>query len=579
MDFDAVTRLWHELDLQLGPNVPYTDYQFLALEDLSHLSSQEIDFLKSQGCFDIPSKPILDQFIHQYFLHVHPILPQIDEKIFWDLYMGSIQDNSKSAGISLFLFQAMIFAASSFVPPSVVNDLNLSHPHQAATTFYRRAKLLFDFECVADPMSIAQGSLLLSTHQTQRHHTRRTNTFWLGIAIQNTKLALAQYCRYSHQSIQRIICKRLWWCCVVRDRSLALGLRVPLQITPDCLEANIDMLTSHNLQSDIEHSKVYSSGTKRLLVDLFVGQCELAVKLTRVIMLSYPTNERSPSMQTVEDEHKLGEDLAAVEEAKSGLAVWYESAMRRFPTPAGLGDTDPSIVLYTNLLYIIFYSGRLALGHYEILLSQSGAVQDDVLTMPSKGERCMIQDSITSIAEHTKELVQLRLARYLPFNAMALITLPLVLHAVDVAISPSESLMALKQHRLNIFLELTKIHGLQYDGLQLIREVIHKTVACIKFKNTRMDSWPFAIQNAHPPQKQPSSLLEAPEQSQVSICEWGEMVSIQPRCYLRLALTIDLAFSRGKFPDNADFPVYLQENTAQDIFAVGQNHIVNLATE
>lgn len=140
----------------------------------------------------------------------------------------------------------------------------------------------------------------------------------------------------------------------MRDRSLALGLRVPIQITPDCLEANIDMLTFQDLHSDIEHSKVYSSGTRRLLVDLFVGQCELAVKLTRVIMLAYPANERSPSMRTGQDEHKLDEDLAAVEEAKSGLAVWYESAMRRFPTPAGLGDTHPSIVLYTNLLYIIF---------------------------------------------------------------------------------------------------------------------------------------------------------------------------------------------------------------------------------
>ncbi|PVH72074.1 hypothetical protein DL98DRAFT_470857 [Cadophora sp. DSE1049] len=568
MDFDAVTRLWHELGPNLAPNVPYADYQFLAVESVSHLSSQETDFLKSQGCFDIPSKPVLDQFIHQYFLHVHPILPLIDEEAFWNLYMGRIQDNSKPAQISLFLFQAMIFAASSFIPPSVLNNLNLSHPHQAATTFYRRAKLLYDFDCVADSMSIAQGSLLLSTHQTQRHHTRRTNTFWLAIAIRNTKLARSQYSRYDHHSVQQIVCKRLWWCCVVRDRSLALGLRVPLQITPDCLEEDINMMTFHNLQSDIEHSKVYSSDTRRLLVGLFVGQCELAVKLTSVIMLAYPTNERSPCLRTGEDEHKLDEDLAAVQKAKSELAVWYESAMRRFPTPAGLGDTHPSIVLYTNLLYIMFYSGRLALGHYEILRSQRGAFSDNVLEMPLEEECCMIQDSIISIADHTKELVQLRLARYLPFNTIALITLPLVLHAVDVAISPSESLMALKQHRLNIFLAIIKIHGLQYDGLQLIREVINKTVACIKYKNTQMDSWPFAIQNASPLQQQPSSLSEAPQQSQESISDWKKMVSIQPRCYLRLALTIDLAFSRGHFPENADFPICLQETTAQDVFAV-----------
>jgi len=129
----------------------------------------------------------------------------------------------------------------------------------------------------------------------------------------------------------------------VRDRSLALGLRVPLQIPPDCLEEDVEMMTFHDMQSDIEHSKVYSCDTRRLLVGLFIGQCELAVKLTSIIMLAYPTNE-----------HKRDGDPAAVRKAKSGLAIWYESAVRRFPTPAGLEDTHPSIVLYTNLLYIMF---------------------------------------------------------------------------------------------------------------------------------------------------------------------------------------------------------------------------------
>lgn len=192
-------------------------------------------------------------------------------------------------------------------------------------------------------MSIAQGSLLLSTHQTQRHRSRRTNTFWLAIAIRNTELARLQYSRYDQHFVQQIVCKRLWWCCVVRDRSLALGLRVPLQIPPDCLEEDVEMMTFHDMQSDIEHSKVYSCDTRRLLVGLFIGQCELAVKLTSIIMLAYPTNE-----------HKRDGDPAAVRKAKSGLAIWYESAVRRFPTPAGLEDTHPSIVLYTNLLYIKF---------------------------------------------------------------------------------------------------------------------------------------------------------------------------------------------------------------------------------
>jgi hypothetical protein len=51
---------------------------------------------------------LLNEFIREYFLHVHPNLPVINEADFWDTYT-----NNRREPVPLILFQAMLFAACS----------------------------------------------------------------------------------------------------------------------------------------------------------------------------------------------------------------------------------------------------------------------------------------------------------------------------------------------------------------------------------------------------------------------------------------------------------------------------------
>ena len=67
--------------------------------------------LESQGCYRIPSAPVLKTFMHHYFLYVHPMLPVLNEGDFWDLHFPEIQTTSKTRQPSILLLQAMLFAA------------------------------------------------------------------------------------------------------------------------------------------------------------------------------------------------------------------------------------------------------------------------------------------------------------------------------------------------------------------------------------------------------------------------------------------------------------------------------------
>lgn len=193
----------------------------------------------------------------------------------------------------------------------------------------------------------AQGALLLSYNSSMRN-LKRLNTFWLGISIQFAKDADAhRYDTNSNLSPHRKnILKRLWWCCIIRDRILPLGVRRPLHISSTDFDFTAAPMVREDFYSEVTKSKVYDAASKRLLTDLFITLCHLAVVLTDVIMVIYPFSEYSDT--------GIEASLGRIATCKSGLNSWFERATLLFPTPAGLSDTHESITLYTNLMYMYY---------------------------------------------------------------------------------------------------------------------------------------------------------------------------------------------------------------------------------
>ncbi|KAM5347469.1 hypothetical protein ACJ41O_010474 [Fusarium nematophilum] len=127
--------------------VAYTTYPFLIASNLAGLCPQDIAFLEAKGAFHVPMKPILDELIRQYFLHVHPFLPLLHEGQFWSAYRQD--ERAGPAKVSLLLFQAVIFASCSFLPEVVVKALGYDSIRSARSVFYRNAKVRPGVDCRA----------------------------------------------------------------------------------------------------------------------------------------------------------------------------------------------------------------------------------------------------------------------------------------------------------------------------------------------------------------------------------------------------------------------------------------------
>ncbi len=186
-----------------------------------------------------------------------------------------------------------------------------------------------------------------------RNHNK-INTFWLGIAIQFAKDAGAHryYSRENLDPDKRNKLKRLWWCCILRDRIISLGVRRPLQVSPADFVSHQPPLSVHDLQSEVGRSKVYSPNTKVLLNQLTVALCELAVVVTDVIMLVYPLHESIDSILSTEE--KATQSLNLVATCRCALTGWFKKIFMTFPQPSRPGYVHKSVILYTDLMYIYY---------------------------------------------------------------------------------------------------------------------------------------------------------------------------------------------------------------------------------
>ncbi|CAK7205209.1 hypothetical protein SEUCBS139899_007975 [Sporothrix eucalyptigena] len=588
-----------EQGLNISADITYSYYPFLAISNLSGILPQDVNYLELQGCLRVPTRSILDEFVQQYFLHVHPLLPLFNEGDFWELYCQQGPGGASSGKMSLLVFQALLFATCNFVSRNSIRALGFPTIRLARAALYRRAKLLYDFETESSPAAIAQAALLLSFWSPSTNSgTKNPNTAWLCTAIQQAKLAEANhYAQLLPFEARRAnTLKRLWWCCIIRDRVMGLGVRRSIQITRAHfdLEAN-PPLTRADLEDEIERSRVYNPGTKSCLIEILVHMVELCVVLTDILTLVFPADDTPGWGRQMADS-----DAGRIRQCKIELRRWYKDVALKFPMfgggSSGSNSGSPgsnsggggggvnrmanggrefyhdSVILYTNLMYMYYHSSRVALCHHEVLhiavanaapgFANSGNNNKAVPVIYEN--RYELQDAASGVTECLKELIQLRLARWLPISAVACTALPLFLHILDVKLSTSatnaastqnnantpsdvpdnnastSASSALKQHRLNILIEAMKTYQPQYDGVDWVSETIRHIVN---------------LANLDEPTGGANNNNNA---SGNGITDWTDILASNPSWYLRLALTMDLALSKNRMPEERDFPVGLR---------------------
>jgi hypothetical protein len=191
-------------------------------------------------------------------------------------------------------------------------------------------QMLFD-SCI-DPSEFrsAQAAVLLSHWNLDtRSGPRRMETVWLCIAIQYSRTIGAH--RYEENSDTKLdemaetpsknSLKRLWWCCIIQDRSISLHFRRSVQIDQRDFDFSRRTVLGHaDLSDEIDHSEVYSSIVKChsiTTLELHLRLWQSAISLLPLFFSSYDHGRRN------QDSHHT---TAELEEYDGFLQQWAAEA-------------------------------------------------------------------------------------------------------------------------------------------------------------------------------------------------------------------------------------------------------------
>ncbi|KAF5621927.1 cutinase transcription factor 1 beta [Fusarium sp. NRRL 52700] len=545
--------------------VLFVYYPYLKIHNIHSIAQQDLNYMEAQGCLHVPSRPILDNFVEQYFRVHQALLPLLNEGEFWEMYSQKESTGAQST-ISLLVFQAMLFASCNFVSLHIIKKLGFPSLRTARAEFYRRTKLLYDLGSETSSLPLAQAAILMMGWVPPSNTTLNPYKTWLSLAIQHARSINADRYTEEPQMIEMTSTKqlkyqnclhRLWWCCVIMDRISPLCTRYSLNITHDRFDfKNAIPLGAEHLQDDIYRSSVFTPAIKRRQIGIFSKFLELVILLTDVLTLVYPFEDSVKSKsQSAEDG-----DLT-FEKCEAALKAWYLRVSAQFPpfenTPKDLcgkgNDQDKSIVLQTNLMYIYYHTASIALCHYKIL--QQSITSDSVGGDTARAGRSLklqqssfeVQDAAQKITECYKELTRRRLARWLPISALACLATPLTLHTITARLSSlgnelscngsmeASSAPASNQDRLKVLVDTMNDFFPQYYGVEWVRQTARYVANLVQ-----SDSQCLSQANGN------------------SLTDWSQILRSQPNMYLRMIWTIDICISKGRQPEEFDFPAWLR---------------------
>ncbi|KAJ5447506.1 Transcription factor [Penicillium cf. griseofulvum] len=551
------------------PNVPYTEYAFVESQQLLSLSSEDIAFLTSKDSLSLPASDAIDEFVQQYFKRIHPLVPVLDEAGFWRMFR---ENQSTGPKISVFVLQSMLFASCPFVSLKTLRQCGFVDRRDARKKLYNRAKLLFDLrtECRSHPN--AQGAVLL-THYTSADDPQ-SGSLWVTRAIKHATLIDTEPSLLV-ENVAMSLKKRLWWSILLRDRSLCIGLRRRPQVTSISLHGCSDWLSTEDFSEELHQSQVYDYNTKKRLFEALQNQCELAVLLTDLASLAF-THQKTPRrlLSMIEFQGIL----LSIKNIKRSLDEWKLPVQpASSPGKTSTSEGNDAVSKLTYMTYMYYHAARVDLAQYAAFILEenlfyAGDKYNNLVLEISNDLRNGIE-GLSLVMEHFSINGY---ADSLPLSVLGYLSMPLVLAAIDLKLSPSREEAEARQRRLHSLCRIIRHSEILYDITDRVAVVINHMLQLaysitqnlflerkpsqlfssdsIVRENTVSNTW-------HPARATSKSTPPRPNCPE----SWQDAFIRCPRAYLLISTSVDYTLAIGSLPSANVLPEIVRDLPAMGI--------------
>ncbi|KAJ5148312.1 C6 transcription factor [Penicillium atrosanguineum] len=348
------------------------------VKKLGHrLAREDQEFLEAKKAFTIPEPAVFRRILMAYTDHVHNYLPVLDLGSF----LLAICSDKPRPCISMFVLQAVMFAAASHLNDDTLSLSGYKNRYQARKTFYQRAKLLYNFDVEDDDICLLQGSLLLTLwHGAPDDHT--TSWHWVSLSV-TCALKIGLHQETSWEMQQRSFRRRIWWSLYVRERLTALWIQQAPQLKDN--EFNVNDLQPEDFEGPITHPDIIAylgessllsrPDAQRDLELIFIDMSRLCIIIGRILSMKFlfPPKSGNVLLQALPAniEVRSQRQAATLDGHEAGLLQWLDDHTRRSLLERGY-QTEISksqdivfvSVLMTRMLYftamVILHTARAA---------------------------------------------------------------------------------------------------------------------------------------------------------------------------------------------------------------------------
>jgi hypothetical protein len=290
---------------------------------------------------------------------------------------------------------------------------------------------------------------------------------WMGVAIGlSHTIGLHRNPEKSNMDAKRqALWKRVWWCCFMRDRLIALGMRRPTRIkNEDC---DVPMLDLNDFQFYdlpdkilrlVGNSPIARSAQKqRELATMCVEKAKLCVCISHVLSAQYSVlchktgGSTETTMMLVPK--KSAAETCDVRRCDQELDSWFVNLPEivHYETPdTTLTNGDDVILLHRALLNMIYLTTSSALHRPQVLPSTPSPTPDtDLLSL----SRSKVRDAAVEITNIAHDLQNHNLVRCLPTSGVTVLLPAVIIHLLDIK-STVEEVRATSLRRFCICMQI-----------------------------------------------------------------------------------------------------------------------------
>lgn len=416
----------------------------------ARFAPDDIAYLQNKGALSIPDTELRDQLLRCYAEFVHPYMPLLDMHRF----VATIDRNDGQDGISLLLFQAVMFASIATVDMRYLKAAGYESRRTARREFFNKTRLLYDFDCEVDRISLIQ-SLLLMTYWYETPDDQKDSHHWMGIAVslaQTIGLHRNPGKSMTMEPARQQLWKRIWWSTYMRDRLIALGMRRPTRIKNG--DFDVPMLTVDDFEiaaladgpscmpDECRFMRVEEQ--QRRMAIMCIEKAKLCICISNVLGVQYSVLQSNHSVLSSEGStrttmvlvpRRLEPGVDQVRTCDEELQEWKnnlpEEAQYVSPSWSEVDAGNECMALNRSLLHMVYYATLSALHRPQVLPSSGMPTRDtkaDTVDMSRRAVR-LAATEITSIAS---TLYNLDLVRFFPTTGITVLLPAIIIHLLDI---------------------------------------------------------------------------------------------------------------------------------------------------